>query len=336
VMSAMHPEECDATEPRIRCCSQRPRRDVCSWKTKSLRGSGRVRSIRRSRYSTLHLPTKRLDTVGPTGPETWRSGRSPCATCRPQEGRHDDNQRGAAVLCAIVVCRSTRGGHRWATDDRALSGERAVASPRREAPVPAWAGVIAPELHGSHESSGAGTRRSLSARVNPGRRRLSRSSGALPFGLQAAGASWTPTLGVARRHADQVCVVDAPKSVSPKRSRKRDWHTGLVDARARPEGKTVTVTIVGGPTTRSYEQRPPGRPGCPNCREAIACRSRRLRKKPGESGSGRSLTALIRKRTRDDGRSGDRPLGRFGISRLLACPFRLGDARLTASGEPES
>jgi hypothetical protein len=149
--------------------------------------------------------------------------------------------------------------------------------------------------------------------VNPGRRRLSRSSGALPFGLQAAGASWTPTLGVARRHADQVCVVGAPKSVSPKRSRKRDWHTGFVDARARPEGKTVTVTIVGGPTTRSYEQRPPGRPGCPNCREAIARRSGRLQKKPGESGSDRSLTALIRKRTRDDGRSGDRPLGRFGF-----------------------
>jgi hypothetical protein len=219
----------------------------------------------------------------------------------------------------------------------AFSGERAVwRFPRRETPVPAWAGVIAPELHGSHESSGSGTRRSLSARVNPGRRRLNRSSGALPFGVQAAGASWTPTLGVARRHADQVCVVGAPKSVSPKRSRKRDWHTGLVDARARPEGKTVTVTIVGGPTTRSYEQRPPGRPGCPNCREAIACRSRRLREKPGESGSGRSLTTLVRKRTRDDGRSGDRPLGRFGISRLLACPFRLGDARLTASGEPES
>jgi hypothetical protein len=48
--------------------AQRPRRDVCSWKTKSLRGSGRVRSIRRSRYSTLHLPTKRLDT------RAYRSG----------------------------------------------------------------------------------------------------------------------------------------------------------------------------------------------------------------------------------------------------------------------
>jgi hypothetical protein len=160
--------------------------------------------------------------------------------------------RGCSCPARDRPCAEARGGGlRWATEDRALSGERAEASPRREAPVPAWAGVIAPELHGSHESSGAGTRRPLSARVNPGRRRLSRSSGALPFGLQAAGASWTPTLGVARRHADQVCVVGAPKSVSPKRSRKRDWHTGFVSARARPEGKTVTVTIIGEPTTRS-------------------------------------------------------------------------------------
>jgi len=77
--------------------------------------------------------------------------------CRPQEGRHDENQRVAAVPRAIVVCRSTRGGRRWATDDRTLSGERVVwRFPRRETPVPAWAGVIAPELHGSHESSGLG------------------------------------------------------------------------------------------------------------------------------------------------------------------------------------
>jgi hypothetical protein len=190
--------------------------------------------------------------AGPTGPEAWRSGRSPCATLPASGGTARRKPEGAAVLRTIVRGpKHTGGGLRWATEDRALSGERAEASPRREAPVPAWAGVIAPELHGSHESSGAGTRRPLSARVNPGRRRLSRSSGALPFGLQAAGASWTPTLGVARRHANQVCVVGAPKSVSPKRSRKRDWHTGFVSARARPEGKTVTVTIIGEPTTRS-------------------------------------------------------------------------------------
>jgi len=82
--------------------------------------------------------------------------------------------------------------------------------------------------------------------ASPGRRRLSRSSGALPFGFLPAGAVRKPTLGVVRRHADQVCVVGARKErLAAGRSRERDWHTGKVGARARPEGKIVSVTIAG-------------------------------------------------------------------------------------------
>lgn len=101
-------------------------------------------------------------------------------------------------------------GNRWPVPPKGNGG-----SPRRGArcqPGLTWSHW---SYNGSHVSSGAGARRPLPP-SKLGGRRLNRSSGALPFGFRQAGARWRPTLGVARRHADQVCVVGAPRSVSPR------------------------------------------------------------------------------------------------------------------------
>lgn len=62
--------------------------------------------------------------------------------------------------------------------------------------------------------------------------------------------SWRPklpesTLGVMRRHADQVCVVDARRRLAGKGDLVGETGNPRVGARARPEGKIASVTVAG-------------------------------------------------------------------------------------------
>lgn len=151
-------------------------------------------------------------TQGPLTPGSVNLGRSP-GHCRSQEGLHDENQRVAAVRWRPGACRSTRvafGGQPMAVLPR--RGTRQPPKGRQCQPGPAWSRWSYMAATNQVTPGPGGPSR----RVNSEERRLSRSSGALPFGFRRAGAFWRPTLGVARRHADQVCVVGAPRSVSPR------------------------------------------------------------------------------------------------------------------------
>jgi len=53
------------------------------------------------------------------------------------------------------------------------------------------------------------------------------------------------TLGVMRRHADQVCVVGARRRLASKGDLVGETGNPRVGARARPEGKIASITIAG-------------------------------------------------------------------------------------------
>jgi len=53
------------------------------------------------------------------------------------------------------------------------------------------------------------------------------------------------TLGVTRRHADQVCVVGARRRLASKGDLVGETGNPRVGARARPEGKIASITIAG-------------------------------------------------------------------------------------------
>jgi hypothetical protein len=53
------------------------------------------------------------------------------------------------------------------------------------------------------------------------------------------------TLGVTRRHADHVCVVGARRRLASKGDLVGETGNPREDARARPEGKIVSVTVAG-------------------------------------------------------------------------------------------
>jgi len=99
----------------------------------------------------------RQDT-GPTNSRKREPGPKP-GTLPVSGGTARREPEGCSRPLATWCVPEHAGGLRWATDGRAPP-EGNEAAPEG-APVPAWAGVVALELHGSHESSDAGTRRSL-------------------------------------------------------------------------------------------------------------------------------------------------------------------------------
>jgi hypothetical protein len=109
----------------------------------------------------------------------------------------------------------------------------------------AWASVNASELHRSHGSTWRWSSKAPLTRVKPGRRRLSKLRRAAV--RLAGGRSLTEsTLGVVRRHADQVCFVGARERLAGKGDlRERLCNRTLLGVRTRPEGKIVAVTIAG-------------------------------------------------------------------------------------------
>lgn len=131
------------------------------------------------------------------------------------------------------------------------------------------------------------------------------------------------TLGVMRRHADQVCVVCARrrspvKAISKERQTNRDE-----GARARPEGKIASVTIAGKPVICSRESNGllVGRVSPPAVRQGPPRRA--ASKKPGESGSDEVKSHPFASERGTTGDPKTAPVGRFGISRLLRVRVRL-------------
>lgn len=179
-------------------------------------------------------------------------------------GRHDENQRLAGVQRsskpperdAGAVRRSglrarRRSGVRdlrWATVGLDFSEERSWTSPKR-GPVAAsrggrcQPGLTIAELRSGHVSSGRRDR-SPSLQGKPWETApepklkcycLSTRRPRLP----------ESTLGVMRRHADQVCVVGARGRLAGKGDLVGETGNPRVGARARPEGKIASVTIAG-------------------------------------------------------------------------------------------
>jgi hypothetical protein len=98
---------------------------------------------------------------------------------------------------------------------------------------------------------------------------------------------------------------------------KRDWQTEGVGARARPEGKIVSVTIAGKPVICSRKSNGllVGRVSPPAVRQGPPRRA--ASRKPGESGSDEVKSHPFASERGTTGGPKTAPVGRFGISRLL-------------------
>lgn len=163
------------------------------------------------------------------GPEPVAWGRSPMPLVPVSGGQHDENQRLAGVPAIEQSAGAECGDLRWATEGRGLLRRevRWLASKggpggssrktgrwlaSRGRPVSTW--VDGSRSYVAVTYQVAARTGVLPSRASPGGRRLSRSSGATAVRLVGGRSCLESTLGVMRRHADQVCVVDARRRLA--------------------------------------------------------------------------------------------------------------------------
>jgi hypothetical protein len=204
-----------------------------------------ARSIRRSKLSTMHHLVLGHECLRSGEPKPVARGPEPCAICRSQEDG-TTRTRDLQVSCSRSRRRrSTCGDHRWATEGLVSSEEGTGGiAPRGDA----WCQPGLTDRDGATRQPRIKWCRNPKiplARVNPRRRHLSRSSGALPFDRRPAEAAgdllWESCGSTLIRYALSAPGGAPPvKAISRERLANRD-----VGARARPEGKIVSVTIAG-------------------------------------------------------------------------------------------
>jgi len=251
--------------PRIRCCFRRLRSDGAPGKQ---RPAGFISASVDPKIETLNSGA--VNSPGwIRGPEC--GGRSPwcgagalCQISRSQEDgttRTKDlqvssdqaNRRGGMLVrsagadcvhAAEAVC-VTYGGQPWVwTSPKRGPGllRREVRWPPREV-AGCQPGLTIAELRSVHLSSGRRDR-SPSLQGKPWETAPEPKLGCYCRSTRRPKLPES-TLGVMRRHADQVCVVDARGRPAGKGDLVGETGNPRVGARARPEGKTASVTIAG-------------------------------------------------------------------------------------------